>query len=362
MMYSNNVLLLTGQPWNGHFWRDFFAGKFSRRSLIALAGDSGKMLWSGNKGYRSRPLIVGDSVIAEPWAHDLRTGVEKTRNHPITETTAKWQFARPGHHCGNIAAAPNVLFFRSGSAAYYDLENDSGTVHFGAQRPGCWINTIPANGLVMMPEASSGCVCPTAIQCTTVFVPRKAGRKWGMFSAPGSMTPVKRLAVNFGAPGDRKDAGGKIWLSYPRPYKGRLVMDLKIEAKLLKGGRYFSRNSDFLKIDNANAPWVYASGVKGITECSIPLLAKGDKAQLYTVRLHFAEPDGAPTAKRIFDVSLQGKACLKKFNIASRAVVKEFRGIRVTKSLTIELKPADLTEEGTSKFPPVISGVEMIAE
>ncbi|MDP6542772.1 MAG: PQQ-binding-like beta-propeller repeat protein [Phycisphaerae bacterium] len=366
MMYSNNVLLLAGQPWNGHFWREFFSGGFSRRSLIALAGDSGKMLWSGHKGYRSRPLIVGDRVIAEPWAHDLRTGVEKTRNHPITETTAKWQFARPGHHCGNIAASPNVLFFRSGTAGYYDLESDSGTVHFGGQRPGCWINCIPANGLVMMPEASSGCVCPVAIQCTTVFVPRKAGRKWGMFSAPGPMTPVKRLGVNFGAPGDRKDSDGKIWLGYPRPFRGRLVMDLKIDAKLLEDGRYFSRNADFLKIDDTRAPWIYASGVRGITKCKIPLLAKNDKAQKYTVRLHFAEPDGAAPGKRIFDVLLEGKPCLKKFDIAAGAkggrIIKEFRGVNVTGSLTIELKPADLTEEGTSKFPPVISGIEMIVE
>jgi len=366
MMYSKNVLLLAGQPWNGHFWRDFFAGRFSRRSLIALSGDSGKMLWSGRKGYRSRPLIVGDRVIAEPWAHDLRTGIEKTRNHPITEITARWQFARPGHHCGNIAACQNVLFFRSGTTGYYDLESDFGTVHFGALRPGCWINCIPANGLVMMPEASSGCVCPIAIQCTTVFVPRKAGGKWGMFSAPGSMTPVKRLGVNFGAPGDRKDSDGKIWLGYPRPFRGRLVMDLKIDAKLLKGGRYFSRNSDFLKIDDANAPWIYASGVRGVTKCKIPLLDKNDKTGKYTVRLHFAEPDGLAAGKRIFDVSLQGKPCLKKFDIAARAaggrVVEEIRGVSVTGSLTMEFKPADLKEDGTSQFPPVISGVEMIAE
>ena len=368
MMYSNNVLLLAGQPWNGHFWRDFFAGKFSRRSLIALAGDNGKMLWSGHKGYRSRPLIVGDTIIAEPWAHDLRSGVEKTRNHPVTQVTARWQFARPGHHCGNIAASPKVLFFRSGTTGYYDLEGDFGTVHFGAQRPGCWINCIPANGLVMMPEASSGCVCPIAVQCTTVFVPRQSGRKWGMFSAPGPMMPVSRLAVNFGAPGDRRDSGRKLWLAYPRPFKGRLVVDLKIDTKLLDGGRFFARNADFLKIDDARAPWIYASGVRGITKCTIPLLDKNDKARKYTVRLHFAEPDGAPAGKRIFDVSLQGEPCLKNFDIAARAgakggrVVKEIRGVNITGSLTIELKPTHPAKDKTSKFPPVISGVEMIAE
>ena len=34
----------------------------------------------------------------------------------------------------------------------------AGTEHFAGQRLGCWINTIPANGLVMIPEASAGCV------------------------------------------------------------------------------------------------------------------------------------------------------------------------------------------------------------
>ncbi|MHC4716872.1 MAG: outer membrane protein assembly factor BamB family protein, partial [Planctomycetota bacterium] len=175
-MVAHNVLLLCGQPWNGHFWKEFFAGEFSRRSLIALAADTGRPLWSGRKGYRSRPLIVGDTIIAEPWAHDLQTGSEKMRAHPVTGAQAKWQMSRPGHHCGNIAGCLNALFFRSGTTAYYDLGGDYGTAHFGAQRPGCWINCIPANGLVIMPEASSGCICPFSLHCTIVFAPRKANR------------------------------------------------------------------------------------------------------------------------------------------------------------------------------------------
>lgn len=366
MMYSKGVVLIAGQPWNGHFWREFFAGKFSRRSLFAYESKSGKMLWSGNKGYRSRPLIVGDRIIAEPWAHDLKTGTEITRNHPITEATGRWQFARPGHHCGNIAASPHMLFFRSGTTGYYDIESDSGTVHFGGQRPGCWINCIPANGLVMMPEASSGCVCPDPVQCTTVFVPRPAGGRWTMYSAAGDMTPVKRLGINFGAPGDRRDSAGNIWLAHPRPYKGRLVADLKIDAKLLDKGRYFHRNSDLVKTQGRSPAWVCASGAEGVMKLNIPLLAKGSAAQPYTVRLHFAEPEKTSRGKRIFDVSLQGKPILKKFDVASKtdrgAVVREFRGISVERSLTIEFKPADLTEEGTSEHPAVICGVEIIAE
>ncbi|MCP4247045.1 MAG: hypothetical protein GY778_08340, partial [bacterium] len=128
-MYSNNTLLLCASPWNGHFWKEFLEGKFSRRSIIALAGGDGKHLWSDHIGYRSRPLIVGDTIYAEPWAHDLCTGAPKLRTHPITGQQTKWQMARPGHHCGCMAASPHCLFFRSYSTAYYDLDADYGISH-----------------------------------------------------------------------------------------------------------------------------------------------------------------------------------------------------------------------------------------
>ncbi len=363
LMTADNVVLLCGQPWNGHFWREFFSGAFSRRSLIALSGGDGRLLWSGRKGYRSRPLIIGDRIIAEPWAYDLHTGAEILRPHPITGAEAKWQMSRPGHHCGNIAAAPNMLLFRSGVTAYYDLAGDYGTAHFGAQRSGCWINCIPANGLVLVPEASSGCVCPFSVATTVVFAPRKTTRAWGMFSAPGALTPVERLSINFGAPGDRKDSGGAIWLAHPRPRTDRLVIDPKLSVRTGKGGGFLARNGNFVTIAGTDAPWVYASGLRGPATCSIPLLKKGDKPRKYTVRLHFAEPRRLPAGKRVFDVLVQGKPALTTFDIAAaaggpdKAVVKQVAGVAVTGALTVELKPA-----GGSAHGPVLCGIEVIAE
>jgi len=359
-MYADGVLLLCGQPWNGHFWREFFGGEFSRRSLIALGADDGRELWSGRKGYRSRPLIVGDWIVAEPWAHDLKTGREKPRINPITGVKEKWQMARPGHHCGNIAAAPNALFFRSGSTAYYDLISDYGTVHFGAQRPGCWINCIPANGVVMMPEASSGCVCPYSLHCTIVFAPRKTNRVWGMYSAAGATTPVKRLALNFGAPGDRKDSRGGLWLAYPRPYRGRLVLDLRLGLKKHEVGDTFSDNTDFVQIENAEDGWIYASGYQGLARCRIPLIGEGQAGGKYTVRLHFADSENDQPGQRVFDVALQGQTVLTDFDIvgqagcANRAVVKEFKGIAVKDELVVNLEPV--------RGQTLLCGVEVVRE
>jgi len=364
-MYADEVLLLCAQPWNGHFWKEFFSGEFSRRSLIALAGDSGRQLWSGHKGYRSRPLIVGKRIIAEPWAHDLKTGAEIMRTHPVTGQRSKWQIARPGHHCGNIAAGPNMLFFRSGTTAHYDLLGDCGTAHFGAHRPGCWINCIPANGVVVMPEASSGCMCPYSLMCTVVFRPGSADRAWGMFSAPGPMTPVKRLAINFGAPGDRRDSSGRLWLAYPRPRQGRLVLDLRLAVQTAKGGGYFADNADFLSVAGTKDAWIYASGCTGLTRCRIPLAKAGSSPADYTVRLHFAGRDGAKPGRCVFDVTCQGKVVVKDLDVVEaaggpgRALVRTF-GVRAGEALALELVPK--TNNPTPADTPFLNGIEIIAD
>ena len=364
VMYAHNVLLLCGQALNGHFWGQFFAGEFERRSLIALAADDGRPLWSGHKGYRSRPLIVGDRIIAEPWAHDLKTGAEIMRTHPLTGATAKWQMSRPGHHCGSMGAATHALFFRSGSTAYYDLLADHGTAHFGAQRPGCWLNCIPANGVIMMPEASSGCVCPFSLHCTIVFHPRQTSRVWGMASAPEPHTPVKHLAINFGAPGDRKDSEGTLWLGYPRPRADRLVLDLDLEEELMEGGEFVRGNADFREISGTDAPWVYTSHATGMLRCTLPLLAKGEVPGLYTVRLCFAEPHDVPQGQRVFDVKLQDKVVLKDFDIVgaapgpNRALVREFKSVEVRGHLEVELVPK--SAEPTPEQAPLISAIEVL--
>ncbi len=365
-LYAEDILLLCGQPWNGHFWPEFFKGEFSRRSLIALSSKDGYPLWSGKKGYRSRPLIVGNRIIAEPWSYDLRTGNELNRVHPVTGGDTKWQISRPGHHCGNIVASQSALFFRSGSAAYYDMEGDYGTAHFSGQRPGCWINCIPANGVVMMPEASAGCVCPYPIQCTTVFQPRAENRMWGMYSATEPALPVKQLAVNFGAPGDRKDGAGKLWLAYPRPYGGqnpeqrRLVIDLPLEAKLEDGGGYFDSNADFLKLDGTDTPWIYASGCRGLTQCTIPVAKDDGTEGTYTVRLHFTEPEDLQPGQRVFDVQIEGRTVVEKFDIVreaggfERSLVKEIKGLQLKDKLVISLK--------AHRGKPLICGLEIVAE
>ena len=54
----------------------------------------------------------------------------------------------------------------------YDLAEGGGPARLtGVTRPGCWINIIPAGGLVLIPEGSSGCTCNFAIQTSLALRP-----------------------------------------------------------------------------------------------------------------------------------------------------------------------------------------------
>ncbi|HYT93633.1 MAG TPA: hypothetical protein VEL76_33250, partial [Gemmataceae bacterium] len=61
--------------------------------------------------------------------------------------------------CGQLAGCARLMVFRSATLGYYDLERQKGTIDYGGIRPGCWINAIPAGGLVLVPDATSGCQC-----------------------------------------------------------------------------------------------------------------------------------------------------------------------------------------------------------
>lgn len=365
LMVHNGHVVLGGANANGHYWEQFLKGEFARRRLVVLNANSGDKIWAKDANYRHRPVIIGNEIIAEPWSYDLYSGTQKMRTHPITGEQTEWMFARPGHHCGAISATPSMMFFRSKSTAFYDRDKDEGTEHFAGQRLGCWINTIPANGLVMIPEASAGCVCLFSIAATIVFEPRESRSQWGVYSATGSSLPVQHMALNLGAPGDRRDAHGKLWLGYPRP-SSRAGIDLPLDFKpeFAEDGGFFALNAESVKVEGAETPWIFTSGARGLKNCTIPLLAAGAKPETFTVRLSFMALEGDQPGQRVFDVKLQGTTVLAAFDPAAkaggplRAFTAEFKDIAVTDNLTLEL--ASKLAATDEKHQPIISAVEIV--
>ncbi|HUE72917.1 MAG TPA: PQQ-binding-like beta-propeller repeat protein [Pirellulaceae bacterium] len=363
LMYKDGHLLICGANANGHYWRQFLAGDFSQRRLVVLDARHGEKLWSRDANYMNRPTIVKDVVIAEPWAFELHSGEPRKRENPLTGQPSDWQFSRPGHHCGVVTTTPNMMFFRSGFIGYYDLYADSGTKHFAGQRLGCWINAIPSNGLVVIPEASAGCVCLFSITSTVVLEPREdRSPAWGIYSVAGPTTPVKKLAVNLGAPGDRRDRLGRLWLAYPRPATvGRMEFVFDIQPKLLSGGAFEAQNDESLTVENTSVGWIYTSHARGLSRCELPLIGKDEAPAEYRVTLHFAELEkDARPGDRIFDVKLQGQTVAAGLDIVEaaggieRALTREFRNVKVAGNLVVELTP--------TKGEPILAGIELERE
>ena len=366
VMASGGHVVLCGANANGHYWEQFLAGEFKRRRLVVLSAASGETVWARDANYRHRPIIVGDRLVAEPWAYALATGEQLNRTHPLTGEETPWKFIRPGHHCGAISATPNMMFFRSGFTAYYDFETDEGTNHFAGHRLGCWINTIPANGLVMIPEASAGCACLFSLTSTIVFEPRENANVWSVYTAEGATKPVQHMALNLGAPGDRRDARGKLWLAYPRP-SSRAGLDLPLDIRPLSpfgvSGSHFQHNSESYKVAKTDIPWIYSSGMTGLTRCTLPLIDDGQPPATYQVRLYFAAFDDDQPEQRVFDVWLQSQIVEQSVDIVQRAgaarqaLLLEFDDVLVTDNLTIDLVPVS---GRNLRNLPAISAIEVV--
>jgi hypothetical protein len=96
---------------------------------------------------------------------------------------------------------------------------------------------------------------------------------------------------------------------------------------------------------------------------SYPFQLKGKPGQTYTVRLHFAELNEKEPAKRVFNVSINGKTVLTDFDIFQesggryKAMVKQFTGIVPEEGGKITIG-IDKGKVGT----PQVNGIEIVKD
>jgi outer membrane protein assembly factor BamB len=167
LSHARDRLVLTGNRYvDKQLWY-FFSGieaasgkgvwERSHDTGYAPGGDHGEQNW--------RPAIVGDTVYTYPLAYNLHTG----------EPVEGWKFSRRGGGCGGISASALSLFWRGGNPWSWDLRPGGEPRRInGVTRTGCWINIIPAGGLLLIPEASSGCTCDYPLQTSIAYVSAEA--------------------------------------------------------------------------------------------------------------------------------------------------------------------------------------------
>jgi hypothetical protein len=298
--------------------------------MTAYRGSDGKQLWKSDESYNGPLLLWKERILTNGGsgnAIDIKTGER-----------LNWSWSRH-YGCNTAVGSQNLLTFRSGAAGFYDLAGDSGTGNLGGFKSSCTANLIPANGLLNAPDYTRTCQCSYQNQTSLALVHMPEAEFWTF----GAKPQAGRIGVNFGAPGDRKDEQGTLWVDYPSVGGSSHKVDVKVEGKDL---RYHRRHSATMK--TRDMAWVAASGVRGVSSVTVEL--PGQKGP-HTVRLYFADPgDGGST----FDVQVQGKPAIKELSVGGQSLVKTINGVDLAERLSLTFT--------ASKGRAAISGIEIIAE
>jgi len=338
--------------------RDMVQGETGKRMQV-LRGSDGSLVWDRDVEYRTFPIIHGEKLITEGRVFNLFTGEPLTRNDPLTGRPVPWTWKR-NYGCNYPIASEHLLTFRSGAAGFFNLENLGGTGNFGGFKSGCTISLIAADGVLNAPDYTRTCNCAYQNQTSLAMVhmPDADIEVWTFDTVAWDGSPVERVGINFGAPGDRLDDSGTLWLDYPSV--GGESPDIPITVSP-ESPEVYRHHASWIK--NGDHKWVTASGAVGMNELRVSLSESPMKERNYTVRLHFAEPERAGKGDRVFNVTVQGKQRLNNIDIiaetgASRSpLVREIRDVASTGELLIAFAPT-----GRSAKPPVVSGIEIIAQ
>lgn len=139
-----------------------------RYDVYAFDAATGKREWHQQFGWfkgkgdhgkaMSRPAIVNNRVYVRPGVMDLSTG----KLLPVS---------MPQGGCGTYAATENLFIFRNSNITVWDTNKNTST-SWNRLRPGCWLSTIPAGGMLLSPEAGGGCSCGSWMETSIGFAPK----------------------------------------------------------------------------------------------------------------------------------------------------------------------------------------------
>lgn len=232
---------------------------------------SGRRLWRREQRPERPPVILGEQIIAQPHAFDLVTGEPRTTIDALTGEERPWRFPR-AYGCGAVVGSPNFLLFRSGAPGFFDFGED-GTTTFGGVRLGCSVNMIPAAGLVLAPEGSSGCTCGYNFQTSLGLASSRRQRdQWYVVEGEAGDGRVRHISINLGAPGDRRRGDARPWLGFPRP-----IMPSACPAPLdvqVREPAWYYRPTLAAAFEASADPYVYSSGLRAAGKLALRLLPR----------------------------------------------------------------------------------------
>lgn len=344
------------------------------QGMAVYDATTGKAVWEKETLKYSGPCVLHNDLVItntnsyseSAGAFNIVTGEQKMTKNPLTGKYEPWKMTR-AYGCNSIIASENLLTFRSGAAGYYDLNNDSGTGNFGGFRSGCTANLVVANGVLNAPDYTRTCSCSYQNQTSLALVHIPDVELWSVHPDVNSKLDVRKvetLAINLGAPGDRRSTDGDLWIEYPNESGEAAPFSIEFNSEATMYRHHSSRYAD------ADIPWLVSSGFEGVKEMTLLLKApssvtengQGEKEkeantsppvespaapaekQRYDVELIFALPKSSTSSESVFDVSVDGcdqsEHVELKSTDGSATLVKRslFHNVLVGESLKIQIK------------------------
>ena len=279
---SNITHLFMGLPNWGHLV--YAKGVVVLGANAAYDAATGTKLWQKSINPGKLPVVYDDRLLTGSNAFDLRTGEPCMTEDVLTGESVPWQYSR-AYGCGPIAGCQNVLFFRSGADGFFDMESE-GITNFGGVRPGCARTLLAANGLLLHPQGYSGCGCSYSYKTNLALISApERDDAWFVFPRRADTGLIKHIAVNFGAPGDRKDRRGNAWLGFPRPMLAS-ACPAPVTVSM-KNAACDHRTRRATMIRGTDSPWVYSTALRGQGRIAVDLTLQPN--------LVMPEHDAAPT-------------------------------------------------------------------
>lgn len=333
------------------------------KGMAVYRARDGSVKWQDMDRRYSGPCILHNDLIitnTNSYSHSagafyLLDGKPKLVPNPVTGEMQPWTLTR-AYGCNSIIASENMLTFRSGAAGFYDLKSNSGTGNLGGFKSGCTSNLIAAGGVLNAPDYTRTCSCSYQNQTSLALVHMPEVDMWAV-SADASVEAigkkVEQIGLNFGAPGDRRDENGLLWLEYPATAgpSPQLVIEFNDEATFFQNHTSTMAGSDL--------PWVRASGVKGVTDISIGTRVEkpGRKEEIsevnepheYRIRLLLGTTN--PDQPSVVDIYAQDELVAESVKISGSGITKPIDGISIGDDLRLRFK----TKQGDA----VIQGIEL---
>lgn len=222
--------------------------------------------------YTGRVLSEAEAPGAEARADGARKpATSYARRNPITGIIEGREF--PKHHGCDQSAVDygGILTMRSGTGAFYDTLLESGTVNISGMRAGCRNNIVPGGGVLCLPSWTGNCTCnyPVSTSLALAHMPEEY-EQWAAWGGVAVAAPVRRVGINFGAPGDRMTRDGTLWLDWPSVGGPSPVVPVRVDPE---APECFYRHA--LRMNGGQGwPWVTGSGILGARSVTIEPLAQ----------------------------------------------------------------------------------------